>query len=699
MKAVFCLSVLIISLLTGTQTWAQKKVGVPSGQLNKKNEPVEAYQVGLLAKGFGDSVVVRWVPNKADLFRAGLTGGYLLTRRTLQDDLTQTVDFQVVVRPWPVPEWRKKADTRDSLAAACAQLVNGHNTPLKYDEALTLDKIMQQQNQTDLRMALSLILADLKPLYAEGMALGFVDRKVKPGEKYTYSVKSLADPVSFPVPVSSTAVVNRADPSDAPMPAVVPGSGDRTIVLSWDRELAEANFSGYFVEKSNDGGKTFTRLNRVPWLQPAEGPGTDAIVYTDSVAENYRPYHYRVLGITPFGELAQSNVVTAAGTDKTPPPPVFGVKATFLKGRGVKVTWQYDTPPPDLSGFIVGRSNRMEGPFTPVHEKLLPAGQREMTDPLPDTAASCYYKIVTIDTARNVSDGLPVSCFISNTAKPSRPKNLQGYIDSTGLLRIVWDANPETDLYGYKVLYANAPEHPFIFKTPDYLAIPGYNDSLYLNTLTKRICFKVVAYNKRFQASEPSEILILYRPDLVAPAPPAIRHYELTDSTLTLQWNASPDHDVKEQLILRRGKASERWQPVGSVDARANTFTDRDLKGDSEYGYAIVAVDSAGLRSAASFPLNIRTSPSAVQPVEAIRIFVNPDKSVSLYWNYNVPNCRFTIYKAGESGQMRSLDAVYDKREYRDQHPSKGVSKYVVRVTHQNGRASRFSSVVEVNIP
>lgn len=665
---------------------------------NVENPAPEPFEIAVLARAFNDSVVVRWVPKTPSAFRAGIRDGYLLTRRSIDDNGTSVIDFQILVKPWTIALWLKNVSASDTLASACAQLVNGKNTPLSSDEVLTLDKIMQQQNQNDMRMAMAMILADVKPVYAQGMALGYVDKTVTPGRKYSYSLLPMADPRKFRAEVATTFLVNRKEPSPEQMPPVAATPGDRAIQLSWDRQIGEAYFSGYFFERSDDGGKRYRRLNRIPWFQPGEGPGTEAIVYGDSVKANYKTYHYRVSGITPFGELVASAPVPGMATDQTPPPPVNEMKAVYDGSKAVRITWAYDKNPADFAGFIVGRSLTLDGPFTPVHKNVLGRQSRELTDPVPEPAVSCYYKIVTVDTAGNVSPGLPVSCLIQTAQRPSRPKNLQGYIDSTGFVRIVWDANPEPDIYGYKVLYANSPDHVFIDKTPDYLAIPGFNDSTTLRTTTRELYFKVLAYNRGFQVSEPSDILTLKRPDLLPPSPPVISDYLVSDSAVTFRWNLSSAGDVKEQLLLRRGRYTERWQTIARLGRDIDRYTDKTIKGESDYGYALVAIDSSGLQSDQSFPLSIRTPRLAVRPVSGLKATVNADNSVSLSWGYDVPNCRFTVFRSDGEEKFRSVDAVYDKREYKDTRPGKGRRRYAVRTMLQDGRTSSFSAVVHVDV-
>ncbi|WP_439558100.1 hypothetical protein, partial [Dyadobacter sp.] len=482
-----CFKILALSLLLSLvhfTGFAQKKStakAVPAKPVAADTTMPRRYRVGIMAKAFGDSVVIRWAPNHAALFRQALRSGYMLTRRSFNENKKLQLDWQVTVRPWTAAEWQQQVSKNDTLAAACSQLVNGTNTPIGASEVVTLDKILDQQNQNDLRMMLSLILADVNPRNARGMALGWVDKKVVKGASYIYYIVPLTDQQLYPVDPAGTTVMNEKSNEQARMLPVKTSSGEHIVHLKWNRRMAENAFSSYFIERSDDGGKKFRRLTKRPWMQAPTSSLDDAIQYTDSVPQNYRPYKYRIFGITPFGELVPSEIITASSLDKTPPPTVAKLHAKHVQGTLVKVSWDYPDQPKDLGGFVVAKGMSMDGPFTPLTTRPLTSNAREFLDTTALPHLPNYYRVVAIDTARNAGIGLPVYCLIKDLKGPSKPTGLQGYIDTTGFVRIVWDQNPEPDIYGYRVIAANAPDHVFTGKTNGYLALPAFNDTTTLN--------------------------------------------------------------------------------------------------------------------------------------------------------------------------------------------------------------------------
>jgi hypothetical protein len=692
----------ILPLLTCNGLCYGQQNSTPSTEkmpaLKIDSSSIGRYHIGIMAKAFGDSIVIRWAPNNAALFRQALKSGYLFTRRSISPDKKQHLDYQITVKPWTTQEWLKNVSARDTLAAASAQLVNGTNTPIGANEGITLDKILEQQNQNDLRMMLALILADVSPRNAQGMALGWVDKKVQKGVRYNYFILPLTDQQIYPVEIASTSVVNERNTDVQKMSPVRTSSGEHLIKLSWNRRLSENLFSAYYVQRSDDGGKTFRKITKRPWVQAPSSVLDDVIQYADSVVRNYRTYHYRVLGITPFGELVASDIVTGSAADRTPPAAVEDLSASHIQGSLVKVTWKYNTAEPDLAGFVIAKGTSMEGPFTPLTSQPLLPSSRNFTDTTALPYLPNYYRVVAVDTARNVGLGLPAYCIIKDSQGPSKPKGAEGYIDTTGFIRIVWDQNPEPDLLGYRVISANARDHVFTGDSKGYLALPVFNDSTTLQTLTRKKYFRIIAYDKNYNPSEPSEILELVRPDKIKPMAPVIRNYSVSDTAVVITWLPSSSADVSRQIVMRRGKTTERWVEIAKLDSTASYYADRNIRGRSDYGYAVVAVDGSGLRSDVSFPLNVKTPRITPASVNGLKAFLNPDKSVSLYWTYDIPNCRFVIYKALAEDGFTSYDSVYDTREYRDKRPQKGLTHYAVRVIYQDGMESGLSKNIEVDV-
>lgn len=689
---------LIVCLLIGP--WGFAQTPPKASPTPAPNDTPMPASLTMLTRSYGDSVVLRWATDNSILWKMSLEAGYRLTRKSISEQGKVSADYQVVVKPWSIDEWKQKHRPNDTLAAIATQLVWGKTKPLRYDEELTLDKLMRQQNLSDTRLMMALILADENTQRARGMALGWVDKQVKKGTQYVYSIRSLADAKLYPADTAFAIVENTGPYLRPEMLAVSASVGDRIVTLSWDRYLADKAFSSYYIERSDDGGRTFKRVNTRPWVSAGNENERGLIQYSDSLSTNYRSYQYRVVGNTPFGEPSvPSKPVVVKGLDLAPPSEVSLLRAEHQQGSRVKLRWQHPNAPADLAGYLVAKAVQNEGPFVPLTPKLLPPSQREFVDTTAIPTLPAYYVVVSVDTAKNSQRSLPAFCAFKDAQGPTPPTGLQGYIDTTGFVRVVWNPNLDQDLLGYKVLIANDPTHVFTSATDGYLQTAVFNDTTTLQTLTRHLYVRVVAYDKHFNPSLPSDILTLTRPDKIPPIAPVFSGFTASDSSITMTW-VSGSNDVRELVLHRRNTSTERWRELSKIPAKgASSFTDKSLKPNTDYQYMLVAVDSAGLRSPESFPLTTATLRTIPKSIKQLSAALSADKkAVNLTWKAPADNCYYIIYKALGTDYLQSYDKVARLSNFTDRNVLPGVVSYAVKVLYADGSESALSQPVRVEI-
>src|SRR5208283_308141 len=101
----------------------------------------------------------------------------------------------------------------------------------------------------------------------------------------------------------------------------------------------------------------------------------------DSLPQNYKLYYYRIVGITPFGDLGKPTAsLPVMGRDKTPPSAADHVSAMNTKGKNVRITWSKKNKEPDFIGFLIGRSDKASGPFLPLTLQPVPTSIHEFND-------------------------------------------------------------------------------------------------------------------------------------------------------------------------------------------------------------------------------------------------------------------------------------------------------------------------------
>ena len=207
-KLLFWIIMLDISL----SAIAQQNKSVPdkSKKVNpitmQKVKPADTlprqHNLQLLARYYGDSVVLRWAPSKATLWEFANKAGYIIVRFEIDNKKMNLKTRQILtslpIKPWTLNEWKEKANRSDSLAAACAQILYGKSKaqlPQKgKNKNINLKEALNEKYELENRHAFALFLADQSSFLASGLGLRFTDKNIVKGKTYAYAIYALTDP-------------------------------------------------------------------------------------------------------------------------------------------------------------------------------------------------------------------------------------------------------------------------------------------------------------------------------------------------------------------------------------------------------------------------------------------------------------------------------------------------------------------------
>lgn len=657
--------------------------------------------IHLIGRNYGDSVVLRWAPSNAMTWNAYNKSGYVIERIEMTERPTQQPVRQKLtnspIKPWTLEEWKAKANQNDTTAAIAAQILYGKTKLPVVKQSrrgkssdVNLSEALDQKYDLENRYSLALFIADNKAFIATGLGLRLVDKNIQKGKVYLYSIHAAT------TPSDSSAVLIRTAQIDAtpPMPEIRYLEGDHAVTFKWDRAFSGSYFSAYHYERSSDGGKTFQRLNKHPYFQPttSDAPENDLVILTDSLPQNYKTYHYRIIGITPFGDLgASSPAMAVMGKDQTAPEPPQKVTAQHLGKKIVKLSWEKPVKESDFAGFMIGRSESMSGPFSPVSLKLLAKETTTFTDTTAVPWGTNYYIISAVDTARNTGLSIPAYVIMTDTLPPAKPVGLNGKIDTTGVVSVSWKLGKERDLMGYLVYFANAKDHAFNPLTKDFLVDSIFTTKLSLNTLTEKIYYRVVAFDKNRNPSPYSDILELKKPDKIAPVAPVFTGFVVSDTTVHLEWAPSSSQDVVSQTLYRKEVGTDNWIEVSKFDTTVTSFTDTTVQKLMRYEYSLMALDDDGNRSAFSFPLNVRIYDSGMRKkIESFSARRDANGAVSLAWKYAVKgDYHFLVYRSfNDSGLQMYEQIPGDKSSIADTNLTKGIYEYAIKAIYKDGGQS-----------
>lgn len=766
-----CLALALLLILPASQGWAQKKAAKPPAKKTQqaRTQPVPASQdaqvrrylellqrgdtsaaariatvpgviqpdrprfarLVLFAREDRDSIVLRWGPSTAGGWAAANLLGYRLERITLRTDgkadtTTRRVVTPAIFKPWSLEEWNRRAPNRQGLTALAAEALHGKTFSPKLKKQTEQATMAAGFDELTSRFGYSMFAADMDPLAADGLALRFVDRAVKPGERYVYRVFTARRDTSY---AFDTAYV-RAEARPFTQPPAPPGisaeEDDGLIILHW-AELPPGNrYTAYAISRAEGTGQ-FRRLNAIPMVHVVP-PGADpnlAPSYPDTGIVNYRRYRYRVQGFTMFGDISAPAEVVGMGRDRTPPPAPEARKPVQVGRSATRITWEMPFTSPDLAGFTVMRSplpltgyqpvavrhagrsiaDRPEELSREIRRNMLPRTSKSYVD----TAATPfepYYVVASVDTAGNYIQSLPVYSELIDTVPPAMPLGLTGTIDSSGVVRLRWRKGKEPNLLGYRIYWANDPSHEFTVRNPEPQSDTTVVDTVSVMTLTRHVYYKVAAVNDRYNYSRLTPMLGLLRPDRIPPSSPVFRNVTVSDTTVALTWAASASKDVRTQVLSRRTAGQSQWSTLASLDPQKEVYVDRAVTKRTVYEYQLVAIDSAGLSSEPSAPVSGRPYDTGVRPgvTDLKATYDAKTGTVQLRWSHQPFQKEafwFVVYR-GYNGaapsQLRSVDGTartFDDREL----TGKGQYVYAVKVLTGTGGASRLSATVTVTVP
>lgn len=667
---------------------------------------LQAQGLNLAARNTRDSVVLRWAPARTVDWERGNHFGYRVERFVIDPQKKEKPIAKRIgpdtLRTWSLDMFKTSFPANHPYAPAVAQAVYGKTFAINSATA-DMGAVAQADNELRMRHTIALVFADLDARVADALGLRWVDRDVDSTGIYLYRVISL-DPEARDTAL--LAVNRRLGPDKVPAPpGPIASEQERSVQLKWHAFKGASAFTAYWIERSENGTE-WKRLNARPYIQTGNSnePATE-IFYTDTTAGYYHPFHYRVLGITAFGETSgPSATVVAIGRDRTPPPnPVM----QEVKDEGGKLVVHWDQPPGagDLKGFRVEKAPTAQGSFIPLHTGLLPSTARSFTDTSTFLLAENHYLVYAVDTAGNEARSMGGYGFLTDTIAPAPPTGLVGAIDTNGAVTLRWRMGREPDLNGYRVFMANAPDHEFTNLSPAPFADTTWRDTITLQTLTKQIYYRVVAVDRNFNHSAMSGVLALKKPDIIPPVAPVFADYVVTDSTVTLNFVPSSSPDVLRYSLYRKRQQSGSMQKVAEWPAAQalNSFTDTSVAGPEFYSYKLEVTDSAGNKASSPAEVAVqvpRRYARAGLPGITARYDAGK-KMMALAWAAPARAVHhFVIYRSKNGGAPSTLGHTAGTTTYSD-HELTGAGRYVylLKAVFADGGESRLVESGGVDVP
>lgn len=668
----------------------------------------DTLSIKVIANAHKDSISLRWAPASAVSWKLLNQYGYRIERYTIMRDslLLQEKPKKILieqVKPASQHHWEKFMN--DDYVAVAAQAIYGQSFETSNKKQTDITQLIQKSKDIEMRYSFTLLAADVSPTAAELSGLMFVDKEIKANESYLYRVYSLIPDNILKINFGYTFL--------SPMQVkVLPTPGmpeirrlEKTAVLRWETYTLIETYTGYFVERSLDGGKTYSRITKLPIVNiiTAEDRkmGNAFSVKSDSINGVIDPakIFYTIRGVTAFGEIGPPSQKVGIATEKPLGSTPAITKAKVIDNSSVELKWTFpEEHQEELKGYQIERRLRTDQEYQIINELVMPE-MRSFTDKNP--SSTNYYRIVAFTPQGQKRASFPYLVQLEDSIPPLPPQKLVGSIDTAGVVVLKWEKNKEVDLVGYRVFRSNFKNSEFGQVTVSPVELNMYYDTVNVKTLTSSVWYKVQATDNRFNPSDFSEMIEIKLPDVIPPVPPVIQAVKSTETGIEIRWTRSPSRDVVRHDVYRRNQASTAWQLVKSYTKEDSCcYLFDKITEQGRYQYAFLAMDDNGLKSPMTKP--VWASPLPVRAhasIKNIRSSVDREKKIiTLQWNYKLTPAKFLVYRSTNNEPI-SLYKTIDGNTTKFEDTSLVftlIYHYRIKAVFRDGSESVFSDKITV---
>ncbi|MEN1785034.1 MAG: hypothetical protein AAGF77_07835, partial [Bacteroidota bacterium] len=648
--------------------------------------------------------MLRWAVDQPLAWKKANEYGFMVERSTISRNGQAVVPIEKVmltsepIKPAPLEKWEALA-TQDQNVAVLAQSLFGDSFETTAPTSDILGRATAVNDELEQRFTLGLLAAEQRFDGALLAGWGLEDKTIVTGERYTYTI-SVALPEEATLAVRNGSVYAGPDlyeelPTPIGLAAVF---GDGSVLLSWNFDLLSANYTSYFVERaSNDSD--FSPLNGTPIFnatQKKEGESV-SLFYTDSIP-NGTNYSYRIKGKTAFGEIGP------------PTQPITGkaVKALGVVPRIYKkeiptddsaiLYWEFKEEGNALiSKFQLRRSDRNDGPFELVTDNI-PVSQRKTM--VKGLKRINYFTLVAVGKNGINSESYPTMVQPVDSIPPSPPMALKGVADTTGIITLNWAKNLEEDLKGYRVFRSTNPEMEFSEVTSETYEREVFNDTVTAGNLNKKLYYRILAEDQRYNRSPFSEVLVVEKPDMIPPSPPVLKKYEVTEEGVRISWIPSSSSNVVSHVLYRKNRRVDAlWERLFETTNLTDTlFLDSSLKEASIFDYTMVAKDSVGLESSPLNPITIVWKGKKVEE-EDLKLVAIPNRElrfIALSWkNKNTETKEYHLYRGTSPDNIKRYKTFDgDIKRFNDTNLEINTTyTYGLKVIFNGGRTSGIKKI------
>lgn len=569
--------------------------------------------------------------------------------------------------------------------------------------------------------------------------LGIVDDSALPNVVYDYIIKEASPPsgsgvYSITVTIKNLFLVTESATNmqttqsttilQAP-PKPIAKFGNKKVELKWRWQKPGALNShqdlyyGYYVERKSLPDTTFTRLNKMPFISVTSK--SDTIVYTDqdttkanSVLKNGSKYAYRLVGKTYFdNEIRALQTVTGTCEDDTRYFPFITKDTLFPITNQVQLTWSYPAKAPanKFKSYTIGRVEKLINKS--IFQKIPTISGALTLDSTVRTAIvnndvtnsthTAYYVVIGKDKDGEEFTSIPILVQGVDTLAPASPTNVRAVWNATyKTATVMWDANGETDLLGYKIFRSLPGGSPVCISDTTISKATTYIDTVKIENL--KVLYYITAIDKQFNPSGYSLPGILQKPDLKPPVKPSFGTFKINNKgQVELNIYPSPSFDVASHTLKRKVDLLTTTLKTWTIPYKPDIFKDSTLTAGGIVTYIVEASDSTDNKSSDTITVTVPTVLMAKPQFTILNSSSSRiDPSIKLNWDYTVAGtsneilefvilkCDVSVDPTGKLGTWKTISGDARETTDYDQIYYERTYKYGVKAVFKDGSVSQW---------
>ena len=715
-----------------------------TSEFNKTSSERRNYEsvIHLLARTYGDSIVLRWAPEDYVSWQYLNAVGVNIYRMPISDGKKKNFEFRIDtlahrLKPATLEQWRALYPESDSVAMIGMGTLyseGGFTQDQSRHGTGEMGALLDVYNDQQFRFGMAVLASEWRRDVAEKLAMRFVDKKVKKGEKYRYIVRpaEFDSTGNLQFRVGHIEEIENKKYVPEPYEAVM---GDSVVGINQLRIWWEPTdrFSSFDIHRRAMGEQEWTKVNNNPFIMMRDihDEGLDNFI-NDNVSPG--TYEYRISGYDAFGDLVVAkNFHVASMPDlEAPRPPklkyiVIDRRNPDDLSKDVYADFYFskDTMEADFIGYKIlyyqrTRDDR-KAEWIELTPDLIPANDTVWTVNVSDISSS-QVTVAAYDSAQNVSYSLTHVMRVTDLAAPDAPENFRYEIvdNQAGTVRLSWTA-PSMDVDYYEIAFANDTTHEFMLRQ-----IPGdslLRDTTFVDTLAvdvnqKYIYYKVRAIDYATNEGAYTVPLQVIRPSMVQPAVPHIDSVWVDQvKGIRMRWACSNEQQVSHHVLMRRLAGAKSWTVIGvyngdSLRASGNMVNVLDVPEyvrRNRYEYAMESFSYASISSGLSLVYSTRFEGERIfeWSIKLIGDYDNKEKKTKIAWETDekLPykgEWYFCVYRKGENDKRHKflMSVKADDRVFHDYLLSPGQSaEYYIKIKYADGRETTPSNIIIITAP